>query len=378
MSEYQYYEFLAIDHPLTRKQMSEVREFSTRAEITATRFVNEYNWGNFKGKPDLMVTRYFDLMYYYANWGTHRLLLGVPADGIDLKAWKVYASSEMIRFRTSGERVLIDFESNSDDYEDDVGESEAASLAPVRGEILSGDLRPLYLGWLSGVNVYDEDARGRSPVAPPGLDNLTAAQTALASFLRVDDDLLLAAAGLAEPAAPPKMPLKRWIEQLPPEEKDELLFEAASGEGLRIGTKLMQQYARSQSPAGADLLSGPPVKELLKLAEAIRQKRAADERKRTEERKAREAAKKAAAREQYLNELATREQNVWHDVSQQIAMKQSTAYESAIKTLRDLRDLAIRQDALEAFSAKVAALRAANVTKHSFIKRLDTARLDKR
>ena len=95
MSEYQYYEFLAIDHPLTRKQMSEVREFSTRAEITATRFVNEYNWGNFKGKPDLMVTKYFDLMYYYANWGTHRLLLGVPADGIDLKAWKVYASSEI-------------------------------------------------------------------------------------------------------------------------------------------------------------------------------------------------------------------------------------------------------------------------------------------
>jgi len=39
MSEYQYYEFLAIDHPLTPAQMAEVREFSTRAEITATRFV---------------------------------------------------------------------------------------------------------------------------------------------------------------------------------------------------------------------------------------------------------------------------------------------------------------------------------------------------
>jgi hypothetical protein len=30
MSEYQYYEFLALDEPLTDKQMLEVRSFSTR------------------------------------------------------------------------------------------------------------------------------------------------------------------------------------------------------------------------------------------------------------------------------------------------------------------------------------------------------------
>ena len=31
MSEYQYYEFLALDQPLTDQQMLEVRVFSTRA-----------------------------------------------------------------------------------------------------------------------------------------------------------------------------------------------------------------------------------------------------------------------------------------------------------------------------------------------------------
>jgi len=44
MSEYQYYEFLALDRPLTEKQRAELRSISTRAEITATRFVNEYQW----------------------------------------------------------------------------------------------------------------------------------------------------------------------------------------------------------------------------------------------------------------------------------------------------------------------------------------------
>ncbi|MFI6991817.1 hypothetical protein ACI2LC_09125 [Nonomuraea wenchangensis] len=43
MSEYQYYEFLAIDRPLTDKQQAEVRALSTRAHITATSFTNEYH-----------------------------------------------------------------------------------------------------------------------------------------------------------------------------------------------------------------------------------------------------------------------------------------------------------------------------------------------
>jgi hypothetical protein len=48
MSEYQYYEFIALDRPLTAQQIDEVREFSSRAEISSTSFVNEYNFGDFK------------------------------------------------------------------------------------------------------------------------------------------------------------------------------------------------------------------------------------------------------------------------------------------------------------------------------------------
>ncbi len=58
MSEYQYYEFLALDRPLTDKQRAELRSISTRAEITATRFVNEYQWGDLKGDPRTMMERY--------------------------------------------------------------------------------------------------------------------------------------------------------------------------------------------------------------------------------------------------------------------------------------------------------------------------------
>ncbi len=42
MSEYQYYHFQAIDQPLSRQQMQELRAISTRAEITPTSFINTY------------------------------------------------------------------------------------------------------------------------------------------------------------------------------------------------------------------------------------------------------------------------------------------------------------------------------------------------
>ena len=61
MSEYQYYEFQAIDRPLTEREIQELRSYSTRARITPTSFVNDYSWGNLKGNVDGWVKKYFDV-----------------------------------------------------------------------------------------------------------------------------------------------------------------------------------------------------------------------------------------------------------------------------------------------------------------------------
>ncbi|MGA8242072.1 MAG: hypothetical protein WB818_15980 [Desulfobacterales bacterium] len=55
MREYQYYEFFAIDRPLTSEEMVALRALSTRAHITSVSFTNEYNWGDFKGNPDKLM-----------------------------------------------------------------------------------------------------------------------------------------------------------------------------------------------------------------------------------------------------------------------------------------------------------------------------------
>ena len=67
MSEYRYYEFRALERPLTEAEMSELRAISSRAEITSTAFVNEYNWGDLKASPRRLVENYFDAYLHIAN-----------------------------------------------------------------------------------------------------------------------------------------------------------------------------------------------------------------------------------------------------------------------------------------------------------------------
>jgi len=78
MSEYQYYEFRAIDRPLTGQEMASLRAISGRAHITSASFVNVYNYGDFRGDPEALMEEFFDAFLYVANWGTHSLMLRLP------------------------------------------------------------------------------------------------------------------------------------------------------------------------------------------------------------------------------------------------------------------------------------------------------------
>lgn len=82
MSEYQCYEFLTLDRPLTSRQREELRQLSTRAEITTTRFTSEY-WDQASGELGGMVAVRLELLA-----GDHRLLylawlMGTQLDRVD-------------------------------------------------------------------------------------------------------------------------------------------------------------------------------------------------------------------------------------------------------------------------------------------------------
>lgn len=60
MSEYQRYEFMTIDRPLTRDQLAAVNRLSSHIEASATHAVIEYQWGDFKHDPIEVLRQYFD------------------------------------------------------------------------------------------------------------------------------------------------------------------------------------------------------------------------------------------------------------------------------------------------------------------------------
>ena len=195
MSEYQYYEFLALDQPLTDKQRAELRSMSTRAEITATRFVNEYQWGDLKGDPRKMMERYFDAFLYLANWGTRHLMFRLPRGALDAKTAELYCYTDAASLTETSDHLIVSLyaDRDPDDYWEEPG-GQLAAMVQARADLAAGDLRLLYLGWLRAIQSDDVDDEDTEPPVPAGLKELSASLRAAADFLDIDEDLLAVAA----------------------------------------------------------------------------------------------------------------------------------------------------------------------------------------
>ncbi|MFD5091873.1 hypothetical protein ACFWMR_14810 [Amycolatopsis thailandensis] len=256
MSEYQYYEFLAIDHPLDERQQAAVRSLSTRARITATSFINEYHWGDFSGDPNRLMERYYDAHVHVTNWGTRRLMFRLPRHVLDLDKVEDYRVGHHLSAWTADEFLVLDMTSEDDDEDFEFNYEADARLSAtvgVRAELAAGDLRPLYLAWLAGYGVWerDEDAfepdadQRLEPPVPPGLGTLTAPQRAFADFLRLDDELLASAARTSPPFADTADDLDRltaWVKKLPLAEKNELLSRVVQEPGATVRMELLRRF----------------------------------------------------------------------------------------------------------------------------------------
>src|SRR5688572_19748933 len=108
MSEYEYYEFQALDRRLTAAEMAKLRSFSTRATITPTSFVNEYQWGGgFRGNEDAWMEKYFDAFIYFASWGTRVLKLRVSERLLDWTTAELYCYGESSFVRASQGHTIV-------------------------------------------------------------------------------------------------------------------------------------------------------------------------------------------------------------------------------------------------------------------------------
>jgi hypothetical protein len=320
MSEYQYYEFQAIDRPLTEQDRRALRQLSTRAQITPTSFVNTYEWGNFKGDPARFMERWFDLHLYLTNWGSRRLMIKWPGKLVDRRAIQPFlrhVEEANCRMTTGGD-LIVDIAAEEIEAEDwDDGSGWLAALAPLRRDVIDGDLRLFYLLWLTAV---EADAHKPDEIEPlPGIGPLTEALEVFATFFQIDPNLLAAA---------------------------------------------------SEQPFTIPLRKGRTVAELRSRAEAIRLAREQEQRARHDADSRRRAKETELAHRARLDTVTRLGDKVWQEIENEVERRNAAGYDRAAGLLEDLRTIAKEAGLSEGFSRRLSAIHARHARKARFIERL--------
>jgi hypothetical protein len=256
-------------------------------------------------------------------------------------------------------------------------------LMQLRSDLMHGDRRCLYLGWLRAVQegmVGDDDPE---PPVPPGLAALNAPLRNLAEFLDIDPDLIDAA---AEESAEEvdyslsKRGIRDWVAELPLKDKNAILVGLIEGNNPHIAAELRQR-ALCEIRAKETATSCPRSAELRNSGQlSARAKTVGEEQRKQEaERKAKEAAERererAEAHVKRVESLVGRESELWATVDQLIATRQPKEYDRAVSLLQDLRDLAVRAGTSSAFSQHMSALYRRHKRKPSLVARFEKAML---
>lgn len=380
MSEYQYYEFQAIDKPLSEKDREVLRDISSRAQITSTSFVNQYNYGDFKGHPLKLVEKYFDAFLYVTNWGTHQLMLRIPRKLIDLDLASQYCIGDSWTIYEKGDYLIFDFTSETEDYDWEEGEGYLLPLISLRSDLIRGDYRCLYLAWLFCAQMDEIEVDEEEPPVPANLGNLNASLDSFADFMRLDKDLIQVAAENSIAEQKPvqhDQKLKIWIGGLPNSEKDRIIFRLINDNDPHIGNELLQRFRKTLSIKDIknNKKASRTVMKLLQKAEAYTK----EKKRQIAEQKAKENARKekeaAIAREKYLDGLAGRENEIWRKVDALILTRKPKDYDEAVRLLTDLKDLTKNNNTTRLFKSKLMAVREHHSRKSSFINRIDSANL---
>lgn len=378
MSEYQYYEFLAIDRPLSKQELKHMRALSSRGQITPVSFSNEYHWGDFKGNPMDLMRHFYDVHVYLANWGTAVFMLRLPQAALDRKVLQAFTVKGLLEVKTTPTHWICSWNlDESEDYEGfglEDGSGWMARLSPLRDELLRGDLRSLYIGWMAAVSRgMDEDEL--EPPMPDGLAPFSAAQKALAEFLEVDIDLL-AGAGMDRQVARQMAgdeQIDPWLDALPMEEMRLLVRKLLTDQGLEAEREVKGRFAAWRKSSGdtSPDAARRTVAELWQLAEKAKDIRLRQENKRREQAE----AKRLKEREEYLARLAKDFPKAWKAIKQRVEVGSGKAYDEACQALVDLAEAYTRHASRQAFDTELRRFLAGHGQRKSLVQRLVKAKL---
>ena len=335
--------------------------------------------------------RYFDAHLYFANWGSSSLMLRLPLSALDKTVLAEFVRptlsdagsgfADALELISTAEHWVLAWRFNddsgySDRFCDEEEENWLDRLLPLRDELLGGDSRPLYLGWLARVcagELGDEDVE---PPLPAGLASLTAAQQALVEYLQLDPDWLAAAAQASPPqqaSSSEEEAVSLWLAEQTPEALRASVALLLAGRAQEAQQGVRQAYLAWQS-ARRPCADALPRRTLAQIRSGIAQAR--------EQRLAREkaaqaalAAKQKAAREVQLVKLAARSAQVWQEIDTSLQRGSGVGYDQALRLIVELHEALMHVGQGEAYLLRLARLMQVHGTRKAWVARLKQAGL---
>lgn len=347
MSEYQYYEFQAIDRPLTDKEESYIASLSSRVDLTPNRAIFTYSYSDFRGDPLKVLEKYFDAMLYMANWGTTQLAFRLPRSIIDPDRIAPYLVKHMISINVTKEHVLLDIDFNDEEGGDWIeGSGWLASLAQLRQDILRGDFRVLYLAWLKAVSSEEDGEEILEPPVPAGLQSLSPPLKKFVELFEVDEDLIdVASEFSSQTEESSEEDIEQMMGRLSESEKNDFLVRLVRGESnLDIQlTRRLHQISASESKADEESAIGRrSVAELLAASQEKARLRKEAERQKAER-----------ARIKRLTELRGREPQLWDEIFALIEKKLPKTYDEAVNLLKDAQEMSEHFGQTDEFQTRI-------------------------
>jgi hypothetical protein len=373
MSEFQYFAWSTLNRRLSAQQQQEVNKLSSHIDVTPTGAEVTYEWGNFKHDPIQVLARYFDAFMYYTNWGTRQVALRFPRKLIGAEQFAPYLWDEFVELLEEGDSYILIVGIGLDGAEDWYDfDAPLDTLGPLRDAILNGDHRALYLAWMVGIceaggRHMDELDEELAPPLPAGLGQLTPELEAFVDFFALDPYLVDAAAkksGKLRATDPGE--LRANIARLSRAECDDFLVRLAQDDPqLRFDFQL--RLRELAPPATSEATAAPTRQtwgELRRAAEKMREAELAAQRAAAEKRRLKE-----------LQELAAKEPEIWRTVDRLVDEQKASSYAQAVELLRKLRALAVHENRLPGFQARVEAIKARQGKRTALVSRMREAGL---
>ncbi|MCS6236660.1 hypothetical protein G3495_16295 [Shewanella baltica] len=368
MSEYQYYRFECVNSSLSVPQRNRLRNISSRAEITSHSFCVQYHYGDLSADPEALMMDFFDIGFYYTNWGQVNAYLKLPAGTIP-SDFKAINADFYVSFVENKQNQLLIF-TLEDDYryrDDESAESFMLHLVALRTELLTGDYRALYFHWLSQAN--DDMALEPLPLIAFDFQQLTQAQLAFTTLFDIPLPSIRALHLLLQsmPAHVPQptvLTAQQQVAKLTDAEKDALLC-CLFDEGKIFTADAYALLRTQETPIEySDWVTVASLHPFWHVAEkeVMQEERMAE---------AERLARETLLRNEHLEAVYKAHQSHWDSAFEEAARGCASGYDNASRTLQVLFDAYQLKQSSSEFKQNFDVFISKNKQRKALIKRLE-------